>query len=108
MRGIIGVVVGATFHWPLNWASAADGIGGPKGGRVSQYSVREEDVHARCNRRGRGDSDTIPCITGAIAHAFYGVIPRHLIDPVLEIYMSPDLADTSLKFCNCFGIPLER
>lgn len=55
-----------------------------------------------------GDSDTIACITGAIAHAFYGAIPPHLLAPVLDIYMSPDLADTSLKFCKQFGIPLER
>lgn len=53
-----------------------------------------------------GDSDTIACIAGAIAHAFYGGIPKHLLEPVLNIYMSPDLADLSLAFCERFGVPL--
>jgi ADP-ribosyl-[dinitrogen reductase] hydrolase len=53
-----------------------------------------------------GDSDTIACIAGTIAHAFYGSIPRHMLDPVLEIYLSPDLVDVSLRFCKRFGVPL--
>ena len=53
-----------------------------------------------------GDSDTIACIAGSIAHAFYGSIPRHLLDPVMEIYLSPDLADLSLSFCERYGVPL--
>jgi ADP-ribosylglycohydrolase len=53
-----------------------------------------------------GDSDTIACIAGAIAHAYYGGIPKHLIQPVLDIYMSPDLVDVSLKFCERFNIPI--
>jgi ADP-ribosylglycohydrolase len=53
-----------------------------------------------------GDSDTIACIAGSIAHAFYGSIPRHLLDPVMEIYLSPDLADASLAFCERYGVPL--
>ena len=52
-----------------------------------------------------GDSDTIACIAGAIAHAFYGTIPKHLLQPVLDIYMSPDLVETSLAFCEKFGVP---
>lgn len=55
-----------------------------------------------------GDSDTIACITGAIAHAFYGGIPSHLLDPVLDIYMSPDLAEVSLAFCKEFDVPVGR
>jgi ADP-ribosylglycohydrolase len=51
-----------------------------------------------------GDSDTIACITGAIAHAFYGRVPKHLLDPVMNIYMSPDLLDTTLKFCERFDV----
>jgi ADP-ribosylglycohydrolase len=51
-----------------------------------------------------GDSDTIASIAGAIAHAFYGSIPKHLLEPVLEIYMSPDLLDVSLAFCERFGV----
>jgi ADP-ribosylglycohydrolase len=53
-----------------------------------------------------GDSDTIACITGAIAHAFYGAIPKNLLEPVIEVYMSPDLADVSLRFCEKFNVPL--
>ena len=53
-----------------------------------------------------GDSDTIACIAGAIAHAYYGSVPKHLLEPVLEIHMSPDLVDVSLAFCKRFGVPL--
>jgi ADP-ribosyl-[dinitrogen reductase] hydrolase len=53
-----------------------------------------------------GDSDTIACIAGAIAHAYYGGIPKHLIDPVLDIYMSPELVEVSLAFCERFNVPL--
>ena len=53
-----------------------------------------------------GDSDTIACIAGAIAHAFYGGVPKHLLEPVLEVYMSPDLVDVSLAFCERFGVPV--
>lgn len=53
-----------------------------------------------------GDSDTIACITGAVAHAFYGTIPRHLLEPILDLYMSEDLADVSLAFCERFKVPL--
>lgn len=31
-----------------------------------------------------GDSDTLTCITGGIAHAFYGEVPDHIRQPVLE------------------------
>jgi ADP-ribosyl-[dinitrogen reductase] hydrolase len=53
-----------------------------------------------------GDSDTIASIAGAIAHALYGGVPKHLLDPVLNIYLSPDLADMSREFCERFGVPL--
>jgi ADP-ribosyl-[dinitrogen reductase] hydrolase len=53
-----------------------------------------------------GDSDTIACIAGAIAHAFYGPVPKQLLDPVLKIYMSPDLVKTTLMFCKQFVIPM--
>lgn len=53
-----------------------------------------------------GDSDTIASIAGAIAHAFYGEIPKALLDPVVEIYMSPDLVEVALGFCERFGVTL--
>ena len=36
-----------------------------------------------------GDSDTIACITGGIAEAFYKSIPEHIIDSVLRILPLP-------------------
>jgi ADP-ribosylglycohydrolase len=53
-----------------------------------------------------GDSDTIACIAGAIAHAFYGPIPPHLLRPVTDTYLAPDLADVTLAFCERFGAPV--
>jgi len=52
-----------------------------------------------------GDSDTIASITGAIAHAYYGGIPKHLLQPVLHIYMSPEMVEVSAKFCERFNVP---
>lgn len=54
-----------------------------------------------------GDSDTIASIAGAIAHAFYGGVPDHLLRPVLDVYLSPDLADVSLAFCEHYDVPLS-
>ena len=53
-----------------------------------------------------GDSDTIACIAGAIAHAYYGSIPKHLVEPVVDIHMRPDLVEVSLAFCERFNVPL--
>ena len=53
-----------------------------------------------------GDSDTIACIAGAIAHAFYGAVPKELLDPVLTIYMPPDLVDVSLAFARRYAVPV--
>ncbi|HEX8915364.1 MAG TPA: ADP-ribosylglycohydrolase family protein [Humisphaera sp.] len=51
-----------------------------------------------------GDSDTIACMAGAIAHAHYGRIPGHLLDPVLNIYLCPVLAGVALEFCERFEV----
>ena len=32
-----------------------------------------------------GDSDTLACITGGIAHAFYGGLPEHISETVYRI-----------------------
>jgi ADP-ribosylglycohydrolase len=53
-----------------------------------------------------GDSDTIAAITGAIAHAFYRQIPKHLLDPTMEIYLPPDLAELTRLFCTRFNVPV--
>ena len=38
-----------------------------------------------------GDSDTIARIAGAIAHAHYGNVPKHIAEPVVETFMDPRL-----------------
>lgn len=52
-----------------------------------------------------GDSDTIACITGGIAQAFFGSIPPDIKDKVYSI-LHDDLAETTRRFCqkyNCEG-----
>jgi len=46
-----------------------------------------------------GDSDTIACITGGIAEAFYQVIPKHIINNVISI-----LPDELLTIVNDFSL----
>ncbi|KPK43530.1 MAG: hypothetical protein AMK74_06720 [Nitrospira bacterium SM23_35] len=46
-----------------------------------------------------GDSDTLACITGGIAEAFYGTIPSHIQTKVKDI-LTPDLWDTTENFCR--------
>ena len=53
-----------------------------------------------------GDSDTIACITGAIAHAHYGTVPPHIAQPVVEVFMDPRLVETTLTFMERFRVPL--
>jgi len=33
----------------------------------------------------RGDSDTIACITGGIAHAYYGEVPEYIAEKALSV-----------------------
>lgn len=44
-----------------------------------------------------GDSDTLACITGGIAQAFYGGVPANIAEKVLEI-LDDDLRRTTLEF----------
>ncbi|HQY88569.1 MAG TPA: ADP-ribosylglycohydrolase family protein [Tepidisphaeraceae bacterium] len=53
-----------------------------------------------------GDSDTIACITGAIAHAFYGGIPLHLSEPIFDSYLTAELAQVTREFCNRYSVPV--
>lgn len=48
-----------------------------------------------------GDSDTIGCITGGIAHAYYGKAPDHIRDQVFE-YLDSNLGDVTYDFCEAF------
>ena len=45
-----------------------------------------------------GDCDTLTCIAGAMAEAYYGV-PESLKDKVRQ-YLPPDLTDVLLRFCQ--------
>ena len=44
-----------------------------------------------------GDSDTLACITGGIAEAFYGEVPSHIRKKVKEL-LPPDLWEITEKF----------
>jgi ADP-ribosylglycohydrolase len=49
-----------------------------------------------------GDSDTIACITGGIAHAFYKDIPDSIVDKVYKILDGP-LRQVTTLFCNKYN-----
>lgn len=51
-----------------------------------------------------GDSDTLACITGGIAEAFYGGVPGPIADSALEFLDEP-LRAVTLKFMERFGVP---
>ena len=46
-----------------------------------------------------GDSDTLACITGGIAEAFYGPVPPEILKKVREI-LPVDLLDVTDRFCE--------
>lgn len=48
-----------------------------------------------------GDSDTLACITGGIAEAFYGPVPPSIHQNVLEI-LTPELWEITEAFCAKF------
>lgn len=48
-----------------------------------------------------GDSDTLACITGGMAQAFYGGVPQHIIDKALS-YLDDDLKNVTMVFHNQF------
>jgi ADP-ribosylglycohydrolase len=52
-----------------------------------------------------GDSDTLACIAGAIAHAFYRDVPARIVASVREI-LAPELWSITERFCARFGISL--
>lgn len=49
-----------------------------------------------------GDSDTIACITGGIAHAFYGGVPEEIRAEVYD-RLDPPLAAIVREFCHRFA-----
>ena len=48
-----------------------------------------------------GDSDTLACITGGIAEAYYGEVPEHITSEVENI-LTPDLMDMTAAFREKF------
>ncbi|MFC1866539.1 ADP-ribosylglycohydrolase family protein [Thermodesulfobacteriota bacterium] len=46
-----------------------------------------------------GDSDTLACITGGMAEAFYGSVPEEIRDKVEEL-LTPDLWEVTKAFCD--------
>ena len=50
-----------------------------------------------------GDSDTLACIAGTIAHAFYGALPGHVVAEVQHT-LDADLWSVTERFCARFGV----
>jgi len=50
-----------------------------------------------------GDTDTLACITGSIAEAFYG-IPTHIADKAME-FLDDELKAVTVAFMNKYGEP---
>jgi ADP-ribosylglycohydrolase len=52
-----------------------------------------------------GDADTLACITGGIAEAFYGSVPPHIAELALE-RLDHDLRGIVIRFCETYGVAL--
>jgi ADP-ribosylglycohydrolase len=52
-----------------------------------------------------GDADTLACITGGIAEAFYGSVPDAIANPALAL-LDDGLRKTVKRFCESHGIAL--
>jgi ADP-ribosylglycohydrolase len=52
-----------------------------------------------------GDADTLACITGGIAGAFYGGVPVSIAEPALAL-LDNELLTTVKSFCRVYGIPM--
>jgi ADP-ribosylglycohydrolase len=50
-----------------------------------------------------GDSDTLACIAGTIAHAFYGGLPAHIVAGVKQT-LDTELWSVTERFCARYGI----
>ena len=75
----------------------------PQAIRAFLESEGFEDAVRRAISIG-GDSDTIACMAGGIAQAFYGGVPEEIAHRVYEILDKP-LADVTRKFTDSFGCP---
>jgi len=52
-----------------------------------------------------GDSDTLACIAGGVAEAFYGPVPREIVQPVREV-LDSELWSVVVAFYQRFGLGL--
>lgn len=50
-----------------------------------------------------GDADTLACVTGGIAEAFYGGVPAPIANRAVEL-LDQRLRETTMAFCARFGI----
>lgn len=50
-----------------------------------------------------GDADTLACITGGVAEAFYGGVPAPIAQRARDL-LDERLRETVQKFCDCYGI----
>lgn len=50
-----------------------------------------------------GDADTLACITGGIAGAFYGGVPSHIAEPAWAL-LDDRLRSVVMSFCERYGI----
>ena len=64
-------------------------------------SISYEDAIRNAISLG-GDSDTLACITGGIAEAFYGGVPDHVRQKVRES-LTDDLWDIADRFCRKYA-----
>ena len=51
-----------------------------------------------------GDADTLACITGGIAAAFYGGVPKHIAEPAWAL-LDDKLRSVVSVFCKNYSIP---
>lgn len=54
-----------------------------------------------------GDADTLACITGGIAEAFYGSVPEDIADEMRK-QLAPDLLEITDTFCKRYPKPLSE
>lgn len=52
-----------------------------------------------------GDSDTLTCITGSIAEAFYGGVPQAIAEKALS-YLTPNMREVVKEFMEKFALPI--
>ncbi|MHA1369550.1 MAG: ADP-ribosylglycohydrolase family protein [Promethearchaeota archaeon] len=65
---------------------------------------RDFEDSIRLSITAHEDADTVACITGGIAQAFYGGVPKEISTKILQM-LDSKLLDVTLEFCrkyNCF------